>query len=72
MALILAGTLVWWISEADHAPGVLWNGIGNGMPFSSSSVPPTMLASVLLMVLGLALAVWGSVRVAPSLRKSPW
>lgn len=72
MTLILAGTLVWWISEAEHARGVLWDGIGNGIPFSSSSVPPTLLASVLLMVLGLALAVWGSLRVAPRLRKSPW
>ena len=72
MALILTGTLAWWISEAQHARGVLWNGIGNGIPFSSSSVPPTLLASVLLMVLGLALAVWGSVRVAAPLRRSPW
>jgi hypothetical protein len=72
MALILAGTLVWWISEAEHARGVLWNGIGGGLPFSSSSVPPTLLASALLMVLGLALGVWGSVRVAAAMRKSPW
>ena len=71
MALILAGTLAWWISEAEHARGVLWNGIGSGLPLSSSSVPPTLLASVLLMVLGLALAVWGSVRVAAAMRKGP-
>ena len=64
MALVLAGSLTWWISEALHARGVLRGGLGNGIPFASSSVPPTLLASALLMVLGLLLGVWGSVRVA--------
>ena len=71
MALILAGTLTWWIWEALHARGVLRNGLGNGIPLASSSVPPTLLASALLMVLGLVLAVWGTVRVARPLRTGP-
>jgi hypothetical protein len=71
MAMILAGTLTWWIWEALHARGVLRNGLGNGIPLASSSVPPTLLASVLLMVLGMALAVWGTVRVARPLRTGP-
>lgn len=71
MALVLAGSLTWWISEALQAPGVIRSGLGNGIPFASSSVPPTLLASAILMVLGLLLAVWGSVRVAGPLGTDP-
>ena len=71
MALILAGTVTWWIWEALHASGVLRNGLGNGILVASSSVPPPLLASALLMVLGLVLAVWGTVRVARPLRTGP-
>ena len=68
MALLLAGFVAWWATEAAYAPRVLVNGIGNGLPFTSARVPPTLLVAGLLMVLGLALGVAGSVRIARGLR----
>jgi hypothetical protein len=70
MVPIFAGIVTWWASEAAHARGVLLQGIGNGLPFSSGLAPPTLLIAALLMVLGLALAIAGSIRVARSLRTS--
>lgn len=67
MALELVSLVAWWASEAVHAPGFLAQLIGNGMPFQSSVVPPTLLGSGILMVLGLALGVAGLVRVVGSL-----
>jgi hypothetical protein len=67
MVLLLAGTVVWWAHEAVRAPATLWRGIGNGLPYASNVVPPVLLVSGLLMVLGLGLAVAGSV---PLLRSS--
>ena len=64
MVLIFAGIATWWISESLHAPGVLENGIGSGLPFTSRLLPPTLLASGVLMIVGLALASGGTVRTA--------
>ena len=68
MTLLLVGFATWWATEATYAPTVLLNGIGNGVPFTSGTVPPTLLVAGLLMVLGLAIAVGGSVRIAHGLR----
>ena len=65
MALTIVSLVAWWTSEAVHAPGFLAQVIGNGMPFQSSVVPPTLLASGVLMVFGLAL---GSDRAGPDRR----
>jgi hypothetical protein len=67
MALALVSLVAWWASEAVHAPSFLAQVIGNGMPFQSSVAPPTLLASGVLMVLGLALGVAGLVRIVGSL-----
>jgi hypothetical protein len=67
MALALVSLIAWWASEAVHAPGFLSQVIGNGVPFQSSVAPPTLLASGILMVLGLTLGVAGLVRVVGSL-----
>jgi hypothetical protein len=67
MALALVSLVAWWASEAVHAPGFLAQVIGNGMPFESSVAPPTLLASGVLMVLGLALGGAGLVRIVGSL-----
>jgi hypothetical protein len=67
MALTLVSLVAWWVSQAVHAPGFLAQVIGNGMPFQSSVAPPTLLASGVLMVLGLALGVAGLVRIVGSL-----
>ncbi|HWF17303.1 MAG TPA: hypothetical protein VG244_14045 [Acidimicrobiales bacterium] len=67
MALTLISLVAWWASEALHAPGFLAQTIGNGLPFTSSIVPPTMLASGLLMLVGLALGLAGLVRIVCSL-----
>ncbi|HSZ37408.1 MAG TPA: hypothetical protein VK773_09985 [Acidimicrobiales bacterium] len=67
MALAVVSLVAWWASEALHAPGFLAQVIGNGMPFQSSVAPPTLLASGILMVFGLALGVSGLVRVVGSL-----
>jgi len=64
MALIFVGFVTWWASESVHAPGVLSSGIGNGIPFTSSTLPPMLLAAGLLMLGGLVLALGGTVRIA--------
>ena len=68
MAVLLAGMAAWWGAEASGAPRVLLDGIGNGVPYLSSTLPPTLLGAGLLMLLGLALGIVGSLRVARSLR----
>ena len=67
MALAFVSLVAWWASEAVHAPRFLAQVIGNGVPFQSSVVPPTLLASGVLMVVGLALGVAGLVRIVGSL-----
>jgi hypothetical protein len=68
MIVLLAGLATWWGAEASRAPHVLLDGIGNGVPYVSSTLPPTLLGAGLLMLVGLALGVVGSLRVARSLR----
>ena len=72
MVLGTAGFVAWWASESTHAPGVLLNGLGNGVPYSSATVPPTLLGAGLAMADGLALAAWGAVRIAGPLRQRSW
>ncbi len=67
MGLAFVSLVAWWASEAAHAPRFLAQVIGNGMPFQSSVVPPTLLVSGVLMVLGLALGLAGLVRIVGSL-----
>jgi hypothetical protein len=67
MGLVLLSLVTWWASEAVHSPGFLAQGIGNGVPFNSSVAPPTLLASGLLMTVGLALGLAGLIRVVGSL-----
>ena len=67
MGLALLSLVTWWASEAAHSPGFLAHGIGNGVPFNSSVAPPTLLASGLLMTVGLALGLAGLIRVVGSL-----
>jgi hypothetical protein len=67
MALTIVSLVAWWASEAVHAPGFLSQVIGNGMPFQSSVAPPTLLASGVLMLFGLALGLVGLVRIVGSL-----
>ncbi len=64
MVLIFVGFVTWWAGESVHAPRVLSNGIGNGIPFTSSTLPPVLLAAGLLMLGGLVLALGGTVRIA--------
>jgi hypothetical protein len=68
MVIVTAGTVVWWASEAAFAPTFLRDGIGGGGIASSSSVPPSLALSGLLMLLGLFFAVVGSRRVLGGLR----
>jgi hypothetical protein len=67
MLVALVGLVAWWASESAHAPGYLLQAIGNGVPFTSATVPPTLLASGVLMTIGLVLASWGSARIARTL-----
>jgi hypothetical protein len=67
MALLLGSMATWWGAEASGAPHVMLDGIGNGVPYVSSALPPTLLGAGLLMLLGLALGVAGSLRVIRSL-----
>jgi hypothetical protein len=63
MVLVAAGFTAWWAAEALHAPRVLAQSIGNGLPFSSSTIPPGLLAAGLLMAAGLVLALAGTGRM---------
>ncbi len=67
MTLLLAGMAAWWGAEAAGAPQVVLDGIGNGVPYLSSTLPPTLLGAGLLMLVGLVLGAAGSIRVARSL-----
>jgi hypothetical protein len=67
MGLVVASLVAWWVAEAVRAPGFLAQTIGNGVPYQSSVVPPTLLASGLLMTLGLVLGLVGLVRVVGAL-----
>jgi hypothetical protein len=67
MLVTLVGLVAWWASEAVHAPRYLLQAIGNGVPFTSATVPPTLLAAGVLMTIGLVLAGWGAVRIAGTL-----
>jgi hypothetical protein len=68
MAIITAGTVTWWASEAAYAPQFLRHSIGSGLFLTSSFLPPALLVSGLLMVLGLVIALTGVRRVAHGLR----
>ena len=67
MAVSVAGFVIWWVSESLCAPGVLSNGIGNGFPFASNVLPPTLLVAGVLMLGGLVLALVGAVRIVRAL-----
>jgi hypothetical protein len=69
MVVIMAGTLAWWGSMAAYAPGFL----GNGALSTSNVLPPAMIVAGILMLLGVATAATGAVRVARSIgtRESP-
>ncbi len=71
MALLLTGIVVWWSWVAIHAPGVLLNGIGTGLPYTSNVAPPTLVAAGALLAMGLVLALGGSRHVARSWRGLP-
>jgi hypothetical protein len=71
MVLMFGGVVTWWAAEATHAPAVLAGGIGNGFVYTSRTAPPTLLAAGLLMVIGLSLAVAGSVRVLRGIGNRP-
>ncbi len=71
MVLVVAGFAAWWAGEASHAPGVLAQSIGNGLPFTSATVPPVLLGAGLLMVSGLVLALAGTRRIVGALAAGP-
>ena len=63
MFVILAGMLTWWSIESAHAPMFLKNAIGNGIFYTSSEFPLTLVIASLLMSVGLCAAVGGTIRV---------
>ncbi len=60
MAVIAAGTLVWWVALASSAPGFLAQGPA---AISGAPLPPALVGAAVLMVAGLALAVVGVIEV---------
>jgi hypothetical protein len=71
MAIVTAGTVTWWASEAANAPRFLRNGIGSGLIPTSSLLPPALVVGVLLMILGLVSALSGVRRVTKGFRADP-
>ena len=70
MAAILAAMITWWTIEASHAPAFMRNGIGNGFIVTSSTFPPALIMASILMLIGLAAAIAGTLRVAQARRAS--
>lgn len=68
MAIVTAGTVTWWASEAANAPQFLRNGIGSGLIPTDSSLPPALVVAVLLMICGLVIALSGVRRVTKGFR----
>ena len=68
MAAILAAMITWWKIEASHAPAFMRDGIGNGFIVTSSTFPPALVAASILMMIGLAAAIAGALRVAHARR----
>jgi hypothetical protein len=69
MAAVLAAVIAWWSAMATNAPWVMRQGIGNGFPFTSGTIPPTLVLVGMLMLIGVAVAAAGIVRLAPALRR---
>ena len=70
MAVIEVSLATWWATEAAYSPGFLAQTVGNGAPYASSTVPPTLLASAVAMGAGLALGVLGLFRIMGSGRRA--
>jgi hypothetical protein len=68
MTVVIAGAITWWSLVATSAPWVMRQGIGNGLPVTSSTVPPILVLVGVLMLIGLAIATVGAIRLAPALR----
>ena len=64
MAVVIAGTLIWWESLATYAPSFL----GSGPLSVSNVVPPPMVAAGLMMLAGLVLGLTGARSVVRALR----
>jgi len=69
MVVIFTGIVTWWAFESVRAPRVLSNGIG--VAFTSSTLPPVLLVTGLLALLGLALALGGIMRIARATGSGP-
>ncbi|MHB1535245.1 MAG: hypothetical protein ACYC1D_11700, partial [Acidimicrobiales bacterium] len=63
MVVVITGTLVWWAALARYAPKFL----GSRALSTSNVMPPVLILAGVLMLVGLALAALGTVRVARSL-----
>jgi hypothetical protein len=59
-----AGFGIWWGSEAFRGASALRLGIGDGLPYTSGVVPPTLVAAGALMVIGLVLGALGARQIA--------
>ncbi|MHB8378994.1 MAG: hypothetical protein ACYDB2_03620 [Acidimicrobiales bacterium] len=70
MGVIATGTGLWWVNEALYAPHFLANSIGSGIIGTSNALPPALVVASGLMVLGLASALVGSVRVFGGLKRA--
>jgi hypothetical protein len=68
MVIVIAGTVAWWASEAVYAPHFLVNSLGSGLFQTPSALPPALILSGLLMILGLVTALAGVRRVAHGVR----
>jgi len=59
MLVVMVGTIIWWSAMADFAPQFL----GNGFLATSNVVPPPLAVAAILMILGLAVAAIGAIRI---------
>jgi hypothetical protein len=68
MVVVVAGTIAWWGAVAANAPWFFDDGV---IGSTTSRTPPALVGAGVLMVLGLAVALPGAIRVARSLPTLP-
>jgi len=70
MGVIASGIALWWASEATYDPRFLAKSIGSGVLATSNALPAPLVIAGVFMVVGLASALGGSVRVLGGLKRT--
>jgi hypothetical protein len=70
MGVITSGVGIWWANEATYDPRFLANSIGSGVFATPNALPAPLVFAGVFMVVGLASALGGSIRVLEGLKRA--